>query len=458
MLRNTLANDYPENRFEFREEYWLQAQALIESHERKRKRRAVLWIMSALLIASGVLFYYYDRDSSGQPTPATEPQPAVLPSESLPMARTTPEMSPAPTQNAIEPVKNNLYSIDSKENSREYNPASVSKSNPIPATISKSNPNPALSTGASQKTALQQSVHSDSHIEVTQPLSTTSPDSEQSLAIKPQLPHELSFIDAPGIPADIKSISQESVPVIIVSLPDQRKAISAAPLTEVHHQRRINIGGMMALGTRSGIFKDEQPTVAAGMTARYSMNERWSLNADLNWRRWKGTGVSGLLSSNNPALEYIGVFNEDVVRTYSFGYNQTRTTTTLRSIHFVELPVYIERHFHRFSAEAGVQIACIAFTKSAINQYQSQSLDMAELKTLSASDFSTNQDKYLKSLIPGLLAGVNYQPSKHWSIGVRGSWKAAENAYSANFDSYAAFETSRLLKSLTAELRLRWLF
>ena len=42
-LQHKFAEDDPEQRFAFREEYWQQAQMLIEADERRKRRRGLFW-------------------------------------------------------------------------------------------------------------------------------------------------------------------------------------------------------------------------------------------------------------------------------------------------------------------------------------------------------------------------------------------------------------------------------
>ena len=53
-MRKKFDTDAPVERFEFREEYWEQAQALLEAEEqrrRKRRRWLIWWIFAGLLVA-----------------------------------------------------------------------------------------------------------------------------------------------------------------------------------------------------------------------------------------------------------------------------------------------------------------------------------------------------------------------------------------------------------------------
>ncbi len=461
MLRNTLANDYSENRFEFREEYWLQAQALLEQYERKRKRRAVLWTISTLLIASGVFLYFYGGNTPVQPAVLPPAAPTILPAvKDQSMARVTPGFHQTPEQAmaektagqsvAAQTVTPHLYPTNSKDNSVEFKQTAINENKYVPASAE----------GSSQKTALQQPPNFDTHTEVAPHFETIAPNIEQSATVDQlHLPYELPFVEAPALPMALKSISSPFIPVVAIHLPEQTKTLPDLSITKIHHQKGLKAGGMLALGLPSGFFQKEQPVYAAGVTARYTLNDLWSVNADLNWRRWKGTGVLPGNQNDGTALEDSGLFDEDIARTYSFGYTQTRTTTTLQAIHFLELPVYLERHFRQLSADAGIQLSYRLISNSAVDQYQSQSLDAVEFQSVSTSVYSIHQDKYLKLFIPGVLAGVNYQPSKHWSIGVRGAWKVAEKSYTNLYQSYIKeLHTNRSLKSITSEIRFRWLF
>ena len=53
LMRQKFDSDDPGERFEFREEYWEQAQALLEKEDDKRRRR--FWLIIGLVLAMALL-------------------------------------------------------------------------------------------------------------------------------------------------------------------------------------------------------------------------------------------------------------------------------------------------------------------------------------------------------------------------------------------------------------------
>ncbi len=476
MLRNTMANDYPDQRFEFREEYWLQAQALIESYERKRRRRVIFWTtITTLVVAGGVLLYFYGPVQ----TPVREAEPASLPAvpspntpaanpdapaESSPVvpvisspASTSPMADASHTQaentgsGAVITAQKETDQKNSKDYRFERNHEPIAENN---------HPIPAIPEGSSQETALQHRTDAPGiTTEVAQQSTTTSLQSSvTSVPAKPHYSSELPVITSPGTINFVKSTGETPVPVLAVSVPEQKPVLTGASMTKVNKSRHLHIGVVATAGTYSGVFQKEQPTIGLGLTSRFALNDFWSVNADLNWKRWKGEAPA-TATALLPQQQLDGVYTQDVVRTYSFGYAQTRTSISLKAIHFVELPVYVERRFHQLAVEAGLQLNYLAFNRFAQEAYASESLSPAEQSVSSSSYYAFNQEDFIKTFIPGVLAGVSYQPFRHFSIGIRGGWRPVEKAYASSYAlASPEAESNRSLRPLSSEIRVKWLF
>lgn len=469
MLRNSIANDYPENRFEFREEYWLQAQALIESYERKRKRRAIFRVFAGLLVTTAVVWYFYDGSTPQQTTPAGV-QPAVQETLQPPMAV---QQDATTTTGTNEPVQqtsttdNNAASsghpttttnttLNSSNPSNSTTPNNNTLQKRIANNISENKTHTANTYGSSQKTALQT------------PPPGLQPDAGSP---SPELPGTANTTAAAGRMQVANAIESRAFRSVSSLSPAKQPALNILPQTSpdamadgspITKKARANKwhGGLTFLAGTSGDFLNKANFSAGiGIANQFRINQKWSVNTDLLWRRRKGatqqfyTGLPG--NNNEDAL-----IAEEQIITYSFGYQQSVTTTRLEAMHFAELPVYVSRHFGKLTVDAGGLITTPLLSKTQKERKESSSLNNIATTTDAARQYQLNTQDIGSSILPGLIAGINFEPFRNLSFGVRGTYMLSQKNYTLSL-SDATLEPlilNRSLSSFSADLRVKWLF
>jgi len=470
MLRNTIANDYPENRFEFREEYWLQAQALIESYERKRKRRAIFWVFTGLLLTTAAVWYFYPGSTPEQTTPGAQPavQETLQPPMAVQQDATTTPGANEPVQHASTADKNAAFSGNptaaTNTTLNSGNPSNYTTSNNntvqkhIGNKINENNTHTANTYGSSQKTALQT------------PQPGLQPDAGSP---SPEQPGAANTTVAPGrvlltLTKTIESLAFQSVSsqspakqpafnILPQTSPDAMA--DGSPITKKAREHKYH-GGLTLLAGSSGEFLNKANFSAGlGIANQFRINQKWSVNADLLWRRRKASTQqihTGLPGNNSEDA----IIAEEQIITYSFGYQQSVTTTTLEAMHFAELPVYVSRHFGKLTVDAGGLITTPLLSKTQKERKESSSLNKIATTTDAARQYQLNTQDIGSSILPGLIAGINFEPFRNLSFGVRGTYMLSQNNYTLSLSDVALepLILNRSLSPFSADLRVKWLF
>lgn len=474
MLRNTLANDYPENRFEFREEYWHQAQALIESYERKRKRRTIFWVFTGLLLTTAAVLYFYD---GSQPAEKITPdaQPAVQQTLQAPMAvqqnattgtnnqaqhtSTTSKNDTSPEQVTADITNHASNTGKASKNTSSYTPSNINNTvqERIPDIISGNNTSTASTSGSSQKTALQ----------------TPQPGYQPDAIIpSPQQPGAVNTTTAPGrvtilaskriqSPAfqSVNSISPAPKPVLALVPASTDVMAASSSIIKKANENKWHAGVTLLTGNSEKILSKEHFSLGLGIANQFRFNHKWSLSADLLWRR--RNAPSQFVPSNLPVSNNAdAIVYDEQVTTYSFGYYQTHTTTTLEATHFAEIPVYVSRHFGKWAIDAGAMVTTPLLSKTHTERNESSSLNKIATTTADVTKYESNVEQIGNSILPGLIAGINFEPFRNLSIGMRGTYTLSQNNYTLSFSTIdqEPLKLNRSLSPFSADIRVKWLF
>lgn len=464
MLRNSIANDYPENRFEFREEYWQQAQALIESYERKRKRRAIFWIFNGLLLSTVTVWYMYNDNQPGpikpdvqHTTQQTLEQPMAVVQEpakgatgtnhqTLPSLTESSDTRPYTTPSSTDVLTNNTQQNNNTEKQLIH---TINTENKTSA---------ATANGPSQKTVLltpqpgfQPDAYSFSPEQPGAANSAAAPGRETVLTVEMIEPLALQFVTSVAA-AELPELAKTPVT-------SSEVGTTGNSITQKAQEHKWHAGLTAFAGNSGKTIGKENFSFGLGIVNQFRINRKWSVNADLLWRRRNAPLSSS--STNIPVLPSLGeLIDEEQVITYSFGYNQTRTTTSLKAIHFAEVPVYVSRHFGKWAIDAGGMVTTPLLSKTYTERNESSSLNRVEYTSGEATQYRLNTNHIRSSIIPGLVAGINFEPFRNLSVGVRGTYNLAKNDYTLSFsgENTDPLKLNRSLMPFSADLRVKWLF
>jgi hypothetical protein len=499
MLRNSLAGNASESRFEFKEEYWLQAVALLELEEKKRKRRRALAycsVLALLLIPAAIC--YYNRPNTNDNLPASG-QENSTPSTIIS------NMADAKGQNKLnttvasgtttnEAFKATTAAIETPnptvvlpQNSTNQQPSNLTDKHKY-INLKETSSNQALGSNNSEQTTTTQAIGQNNQAQITSNTipPTNNPDntlnplrtvpeqttvaynrtSSPATSLETTLPH-LAFAAFDVLPSRTMEVKGDRT--VISSLAQYSVPLSMAipiPITKAHKEQRTHWGLTASLGTPSGLFIDEKPGIALGMTTRFRLSPKFAINTDLIWRRWKGNRNFNQYedivnySNANVSGEFLDnlVSNQNSIN-YSFGYIATDISTSPKAFHLLALPVSLQYQIKKVALECGVDVSLRLVESIYQEKYQASSLDAAQSLVKSGRSYQVyNKSDRFQTAI---LAGLHWQPSRKWSFGVRTYWNTNPSS-NLNFQKSSGLNSNVLVISpthaMTAEARIGYFF
>ena len=426
MLRNNMANPAPETRFEFREEYWQQAERLLEADERRRRRGLLFWWSGLGAVAlAGALWVFWPQDASPNPMPASQPPApvekvmALAPAHSKPLVSAPQKNMPTQATESQNTVSNSLYNYNRQHQTKNQ------KNNAQLAITEQVIPESATTAGLNTSPPV---AHVDNPVSAPAPKAIFY-DHTSNVAVEtsPTLMMPAAQVLLPS--GSLKEVSSTSpLPAIQFT-----KASENTPIPVKIHKTvpRLQMGLLASVGTPSGLFDVEQPGLALGGTARYRLNRHFSLNADLVWRRWKGQNFDnsslqpGLTTNHALDAQYLSnnLATYTVRSDYGFGVTNVRAAIERQSLHLLELPLALQWHFRQFTLEGGISTSLVMATRSELQEYTSGSFNHTERLAREKAVWNTYTG--LKRWQNGGFAGVSWEPSRRWNVGVRAWYQTA---------------------------------
>lgn len=168
---------------------------------------------------------------------------------------------------------------------------------------------------------------------------------------------------------------------------------------------RISWGWMMGFGpsvARSS--SGEQPlqssiSLAFGPRVHYALGKQLSLGSGLHYFSRDGWQTS---------KSYIS-------ETYSFGVERETTVIETQSLHFAEIPLYVQYHFEGLRAAVGVSGSYLLGTRSSVDSQQSNYLSLLGSET----DKSWGYTKGFNRMDYGLIGAIDVALSTRLYLGVQ---------------------------------------
>jgi len=435
-MRQKFDADDPQERFEFQEEYWEQAQALLEQEEARRRRR--LWLIFGLVLAMALLSWFLLLPWGAgalSKNKATEEHSTILTENTENQVYTNSKLTTGeqiiqPSDSIEGPVDGNFQrdgngsatpvpekpSQGTQQNRRD-NKGMVKPSNSEntwgPAALTSKQ----IAEGRNPKSPSAQSARLDQsgkkEIENTSSAIATPPVTTPPITTPP--------ITTPPIttPALIPLFNIPA-PLILFPIPERalvpfKTWISAkAPIVEKTkpvQDQRFAIGLSLAgAAYQSSDTTGRWAGWAIGLYGKYRLNKNWSLLLGVQERFVPGFEAPE--DSSNP--------NQIAQLRYSFGYKREEWKRATRGQHYLEVPLSAQWHKGSWGLEAGGTAGMLLVVQSRTTYTVETSLEAAKttVKKFTKGDTAPYNRTYFTAF-----AGAEYRLNDRISVLARGHYR-----------------------------------
>ncbi len=406
-MQRKFDSDDPAERFPFREEYWEQAQALIEADEqRRRKRRRFLfwWFFSGLLVGAGALWLWFEQPgqasemASGKGVeqqhvvaPVAPSLQNTLPGNDKSSTATTPGLSNASSEpvsdNSLKNIGNQQNRVGEEKKKAGSAPKSTKETLSVSAIPGALKPAVAPSKNKRKAPSAEKpdnigkgAVPGDPSIENNSPARAKT--TEQNEAIK-QVTGNLPDNQAPAranvsVPPTDSIQTSDAAPTASIALLQvlelpfppalfagknpvfyKKPKQYAAAIKPVSDKRFVWGAGASVSAWKSGTG------YTAGFFGNYRLNAPWSLSAGLQLRYLPLSTADPLPdSSEQVSVQY----------RYSFGFERTEWRRTTVGLHYLEIPLAARWQRGRLGIEAGVAPGLLLLARDQVTQTIESSL------------------------------------------------------------------------------------
>lgn len=453
-MQRKFDSDDPAERFPFREEYWEQAQALIEADEqRRRKRRRFLfwWFFSGLFVGAGVLWLWLgqpgqasemasgkDMEQQEVVSPAAPAEKNTLSDREHSTATTTPRQTDTASEQGSE---HSLKSIDNQQ-SRAGEGKAQAESAPkkpgatpsvttlrgartpaVAPSISSRKARSDRKTNGTGKSTPSSDRPSENNIPAPEKTTNQNEDIKQPQSVSPDksMPAQLNApvsttdaIQAAGfVPTDnialLEVLELPFPPVLRAekNLVFYKKPKQYAAQIKPVSDKRFVLGAAASVSTwKSGTG------YTAGLFGNYRLNAPWSVSAGLRLRYLPLAAANPLPdSSEQVSVRY----------RYSFGFERTEWRRTAVGLHYLEIPLAARWQRGRLGLEAGVAPGILLLARDQVTQTIESSLGGIEtpVKRFESGEKTNFRSAYFSTFVLaewrvvsrlGLTLRGNYRP------------------------------------------------
>lgn len=424
-------------RFQFREEYWEQAQVLIEAEEarRKKRRRWLLWWLFFGAVGVAVAVYggsgrssdrsggsstgaqqeqlagddtaektsqtgsAHSIDKSGGQTQDNSAANDLISGEKTPGASSsflknktdnTANTTEATNQNRQKNTDNQNFGINKKGAGETFAPGQrTKKGSANPANSSPTPSKPTSETGAPGQTPQAENTRPGIPADSANAVATA-PETFKKLDDFAELPTLLNLLEGPERPLDTPYATTAVQPI--------------KPL----RKQKFSFG-LAAAGTLSQASPDEKRLGGVGgVFAHYRFAPSWSLAVGANWRYLSGNWADDTASTESGQLRY------------SFGYKQDLWRLQTHGLHFLEIPLGLRWGRGALTAEAGFAPGLLIGVQGQITHEYSESLQQGV--RIERSRVWLEKTPY-RQFSPTLYLGGEWQALRHLGLTLRGTYR-----------------------------------
>ena len=459
LMRHKYDNDDPAGRFEFREEYWEQARALIEADEarRRKRRRWVLWLTFSglMLLSAGVGWWRMTKTNStaalqqttntGQTINTSDEQANKLIS-SQEQAQALPETIGSSTAaNSQKTVENNAKSTETNPSNqtiryhKKTNNSTAAKQQLSNSdkpyntkTDNNSRSNPSLNSRETQQKGLEADALSSTQvtllsIEKTNAtlaptavpgtvINTTDPAAAAGTAIS-----NASDTDNSSTPAD-KKLEKLLEQLFTLPLP-----FPSATSTEVSEQK-IPKKAELPMANQIKPVRDQRFTVGVSGAAMaykasperrwlgfssaaygtYRLNQQWSVSLGIGMRFLPGSWIDSSSQELSDSL------------IYSFGFKSVSSERTDVGLLSLEIPLAVSWHKKAFGFEIGAAPGRLSYVLERYKEKTESSLEAKKTtkNRLERSAKAPYGNSYLNTFV-----GAEWHFGRNTSLTMRGNYR-----------------------------------
>ena len=445
-MRKKFDTDDPVERFEFREEYWEQAQALLEAEEqrrRKRRRWLIWWIFAGLLVAvvswqlavgvwqsavgsrqeqhlsedaTGQTFARDDIQAQGGDTASGFVSGKKMPGADSVFLKNNgkqdfgtnegnAEKGGAQEQNAGARNENGNQDFGTPEKNTGASPPNgrqTQKGSNSPVEKRPARPQDGI-TPSQNTPALPASKSRDQAEQVGKILPTTGTQIVETTDGQPDSARVFLtvFDDFSMLPTLLASLD---LPTRDLDTPIATPFVR--PIKPVH-ERKFGFS-LAAAGTVNQASPDGKRTGGTGgVAAEYRFKPNWWLGLGVQYRFLQGDWSESVDSNESTQLRY------------SFGYQLDEWNLKSTGLHFVEIPVFVRRQFGAFNIEGGAATGGVLGVRAQVTQQHSESLkEDTETKSSIWADKSPYRTVYVAPFL-----GAEGQAVKHLGLSLRGDYR-----------------------------------
>lgn len=463
-MRHKYDNDDPGGRFEFREEYWEQALALIEADEalrRQKRRRGLLWwsLAGLLLLSAGIGWWRMSGTHTGlNPEPAigahettgrstTQPgksaqqdaahatdETATTSNTATSNTNQTDKTNHSDAQNQVENNSSNTQNatqnaagrsqqlsarnraFDAKGNASGNNNSSTSdkqltqKGKQANTTTQSSG----LSTGAEQPTGnvttAQGAGNGGAENALKNPENTSGADAENAASTTAPAAAQAKTLDK--LLEQLFTLPLPMEPAISIEkkalkTPEKAEAPMASQIKPVKDSRFS--AGIAASGLlyKSSIDKRNLGFTAA-LYGAYRINRHWSASVGVGARFTPGTWTD---SSGTQ-------FTESLL--YSFGFESVKTERRAAGLLSLELPIAASWHHGAFGIEAGVAPGYLLY---ALDRYKQTTENSFHGPKTTRNRLEKADTESYGRYYANTFAGAEWWFSRNASLTLRGNYR-----------------------------------
>lgn len=459
LMRQKFDSDDPGERFEFQEEYWEQAQLLLEKEESRRRRGLWLFFLLALAFALLAWFLWQNTDllshnRVGNATSSVETGAQQADSKLVPENKNEPGVknaAPTETSNLSTNAKNNstenvksgaLAELNQSKNAfnkrrriesnnsvlkakgretanQSRNGQSTEKDlgdiTGVPALEQEKSLQALLDSGLNTKPSTQasgvkseQNALSGTDVSGTDQAESAKFDSARAaIELIPFLKQSLFNLPTPLVPFPIpeRSLNRSKIPV--------PASEPIAKLPEPVKDKRLSLG-LSLLGSANQTDSNSRwAGWAIGAYGDYRLNQKWSVSVGAQWRFLPGYGAyTPIPDSPNPD-------QIDQLR-YSFGYTRESWKYKTIGLHYLEIPISARWQKGKLGLEGGGAVGTLLAVQDQRTHTKESSLE--PIQTTVERRVKGNSSFYKPAYLTAF-AGASYRLSPRISILARGHYR-----------------------------------